>query len=222
MLEHVRRYRKTKCGESFEIIAETLKGFFEHLAYHKFFWVPGHNADDLYQEALYALSHKAIPDYVEEKGPFLAFAKLCIRRHIITILKSANNNRHKILNASISIDATVSDPDHDDGPMSIGNFLPNGEESVVDKTIRNESISRLKEILTAKLTPLEQQVLALYLKNLSYLDIVKEMNRRRRGKNRVDPKTVDNALCRIKKKAMEIREEFSKDNDPEEDLLSLR
>ena len=65
-------------------------------------------------------------EHGKEKGPFLAFAKLCVRRHIITILKSANNNRHKILNASISIDQTVSD-DGDDGPMNIGNFLPNGD-----------------------------------------------------------------------------------------------
>lgn len=218
ILEHVRKFRKNQCPDSFDVIAESLKGFIEHLSKYKFFYVPGHSSDDLYQEALYALSNKAIPDYVEEKGPFLAFAKLCVRRHIITILKSSNNNRHKILNTSLSIDAPVSDSD-DDGPMCIGNYIENNEESIEEQSIRQENTSRLKNLLTEKLTPLENQVLIFYLKNLSYQDIVIEMNRRRRGKNRVDAKTVDNALCRIKKKALEIREELARDSDEEDEDL---
>jgi len=65
--------------------------------------------------------------------------------------------------------------------------------------------------LGGRLTPLESCVLDLYLKNMSYMDIVSFMNRRRRGKNRVVPKTIDNALCRIKKKAVELQEALRKE-----------
>jgi hypothetical protein len=62
----------------------------------------------------------------------------------------------------------------------------------------------MKGILFSSLTSLEAKVLELYLKNMSYVDIVLFMNKTRRGKNRVDCKVVDNALCRIKKKAIEM------------------
>jgi hypothetical protein len=63
-------------------------------------------------------------------------------------------------------------------------------------------------MLLSKLTELESQVFRLYLKNLSYTDIVDSLNRKRRGKNRLKPKVIDNALCRIKKKAMELEEQI--------------
>jgi RNA polymerase sporulation-specific sigma factor len=218
ILAHVRRYRERECQTSFSAIVTSLNGFFQHTC-HKFFHVAGHCTDDVYQEALYALSHKAIPDYDESKGPFLAFARLCIHRHIITVLKSAMNNRHKVLNASISIDANVSDPEHADDPMTVGSFLSGGEGSVVDELVKEESMSFLRDSLSCKLTPLENDVFYLYLRNLSYTDIVDAMNRGRRGKNRVDTKVIDNALCRIKKKASEVMEEILEEVAEDEDPL---
>lgn len=225
ILEHVRRFREFGDQSSFDAITHSLEGYLQHLTSHKFFYVAGHTSQDLHQEALFALSHKAIPDYVEEKGPFLAFAKLCVRRHIITVLKAANNNRHRILNTSISIDAPVSDSDQEDGSLSVGDFVPGDDGSIVEKVIREENIQRLRRFIGDRLTPLEKQVFILYLRNLSYTDIVTEMNKKRRGKNRVDCKTIDNALCRIKNKAMELLDEMieeARDNDTdEEDLLQI-
>lgn len=209
ILKSVQRVKENKNDEeAFQSIVEVLHSFLQHLSLKKFFFVPGQSSDDIYQEGLYALSTKAIPDYDAEKGPFIGFAKLCIRRHIITVLKSANNNKNKALNLSVSLDATVCN--EEDGPVSIGGFLPNGEENLVDTIVRNESYKRLKVMLLNKLTTLEAKVLDLYLKNLSYTDIVEKLNKNRRGKNRLKPKVIDNALCRIKKKATELEEQLSK------------
>lgn len=207
ILLYVKRFKEDPSDkDAFEEIMKALHSFLQHLALKKFFFVAGHNSDDIYQEGLFALSTKAIPDYDQDKGPFLSFAKLCIRRHIITVLKSANNNKNRALNTSVSLDATVCD--EEDGPVSIGGFLPNDEENMVTKVLRVESYKRLRAILMSRLTELEAKVLDLYLKNMSYMDIVTHLNRRLRGKNRLKPKVIDNALCRIKKKASELEEQI--------------
>src|ERR1035437_2368906 len=99
IVEYVDRFRENgQDEEAFQYIVAALEGFLRHLSQKKFFFVPGANSDDVYQEGLLALATKAIPDYQKEKGPFLGFAKLCIRRHIITILKASNNNKNRALN----------------------------------------------------------------------------------------------------------------------------
>jgi len=212
ILKFVNRVKKNQNDEpAFQEIVKHLHSFLQHLSLKKFFFVPGQSSDDIYQEGLYALSTKAIPDYDQEKGAFTSFAKLCIRRHIITVLKSANNNKNKALNMSVSLDATVCNDE--DGPVNIGGFLPNGDEDMVDVFVRKESFRRLKAMLQNKLTDLEAQVLDLYLRNLSYTDIVVHLNKNRRGRNRLKPKVIDNALCRIKKKAGELEEQIEKQID---------
>lgn len=210
LVEWVKRVKLGNDDEAFEQIVKALHTYLQHLSLKKF-RIAGNNSDDVYQEGLFALSTKAIPDYREEKGAFLSFAKLCIRRHIITVLKSANNNKGKALNGAVSLDSTACD-DKEDGAVPISDFLDtwkyNDEEDVVDSFTRLEMHARLKLSLLGKLTSLEKHVLECYLQNMSYLDIVKAMNKHRRGKNRVNCKVIDNALCRIKKKAIEIEEEL--------------
>lgn len=208
LVEYVRKVKSGNDEEAFQNIVKALHSFLMHMANRKFYRIPGNNSDDVYQEGLFALSTKAIPDYREEKGTFLSFAKLCIRRHIITVLKSANNGKNRALNGSISLDATVRD--EEDGPVPISDLRSNGEEGVVEYLSRVESHSKLKSLLVSKLTPLERKVLDCYLQNMSYQDAVDYMNRGRRGKRRIKSKVVDNALCRIKKKALEIEEEIRK------------
>jgi RNA polymerase sporulation-specific sigma factor len=209
ILEYVQRVKDNPNDEdAFRYIMKALHAFLQHLALKKFYSVKGHGSDDIYQEGLLALSIKAIPDYDKDKGPFLNFAKLCIRRHIITVLKSAQNYKNRALNKSVSLDATVCNDE--DGPVSIGGFIPNNEEDVTKKMLRSESHRRLKAMLVGKLTELETKVLNLYLKNMSYIDIVTSLNKRRRGKNRLKPKVIDNALCRIKKKAMELQDQMER------------
>lgn len=207
LVELVKKVREYDDEDAFRQLVKILHGYLQHLSTKKFFFIPGATSEDVYQEGLYALSTKAIPDYCEEKGAFLGFAKLCIKRHIITILKSASNNKNLTLNKAVSL-YTSGQSNDDDGSVSIADLKPSDAESVVDTFIRSEAHQRLKALLVSKLTPLECAVLDLYLQNMSYMDIVSTMNKHRRGKNRIKSKVCDNALCRIKKKASEIEKEI--------------
>jgi RNA polymerase sporulation-specific sigma factor len=213
LVEYVNRVRndEDEDEDAFKHVAKQLDSYIRHLC-SKFF-VPGHSSDDVYQECLYALSTKAIPDYCEEKGGFLGFAKLCIRRHIITVLKAANNNKNKALNTPISLDHPTAN-DNDDIPISV--LIPADGENVVVTFVKNEAHERLKALLLKELTPLESNVLELYLQSMSYMDIVATINKRKRGKNRVKPKVIDNALCRIKKKASEIETNLGEDEEDDD------
>jgi RNA polymerase sporulation-specific sigma factor len=204
LVEYVKLVREENDQEAFQNIVKVLHTYLMHLS-NRFFRIPGNGSEDVYQEGLFALSTKAIPDYKEEKGAFVSFAKLCIKRHIITVLKAANNGRNRILNGSVSLECTACNDDSE-GPMSISEFYQNKhkkQESVLDSLARSEANSKLKSALTGKLTFLESKVLDCYLQNMSYVDIVSMMNNKKR-KNKVDTKVIDNALCRIKKKALEI------------------
>lgn len=207
VLSFVQQY-KEDCDEiAFQNIVKNLENYLSHLV-KKFYYVAGYSSDDIRQEALYALATKAIPDYQVEKGPFLGFAKLCIRRHVITLLKSSNNNRNKPLNGSMSLDATAED--NEDGPVSVGGLISTNKENHVEYLQKIETHKKLRHLLMSRLTGLEMRIFELYLRNLSYVDIVREINKRVRKKtSKVNCKVVDNALCRVRKKAIELEEEIA-------------
>lgn len=211
LLVEVEKFKKTGDSLAFDAIAAALEGFLTAIT-KKFFFVAGSDAHDIHQEALIALATKAIPDYRREKGSFICFAKLCIRRHIITVLKSANSKKNEPLRDSVPLEQPVTSDKDEEGATSIGRFIPDTrEESVVDQMVRKESFLGLKAMLCETLTPLETEILELYLKNLSYLDIVEAIRKRHRGRKKFKTKVVDNGLCRIKHKAAELREEMIKE-----------
>jgi len=215
LVDLANRFKASGDVDAFKELVQVLEGYLQYLSTKRFFYIPGYSSDDIYQEALIALATKAIPDYQEQKGPFLSFAKLCIRRHVITILKASNNKSNEPLNASMSLDVTVcNNNDDEDGPTSIANFLPSRDEDLAKLFVKLECHRRVRTMLFSKLTDLEAIVLELFLKNMSYVDIAERMNKRRRGKNRVDTKVIDNALCRIKHKAQEAEREAEEKKDP--------
>jgi len=59
----------------------------------------GHGADrdDFMQEAYVGFA-KAVRDHQDEKNSFIAFAVLCVKRQLITILKTLNRKKHKHFN----------------------------------------------------------------------------------------------------------------------------
>ena len=98
------RVDKKKVNDAYNEIHYRMRSKIGYLV-HKFY-IPGHNADDINQEALFALRYKAIPDYRKEvigrngPYPFDKFAVLCIRRHLSTLLKTCYQNKQKTLNTS--------------------------------------------------------------------------------------------------------------------------
>jgi RNA polymerase sporulation-specific sigma factor len=175
------------------------------------FRIPGSNVKDVYQESLYALRYKAIKDYDETRGndtgpyPFDKFAVLCIRRHLSTKLKSSYQNKKKVLNSSISLDQDRSDSSDDS--LVLSDIVHSQDGSVLDDIEHSEYFKNLFKKLYEKLSKFEKQVFLLYIEKYSYDEISDKINKDKKTKTKINVKSVDNALSRIKHKAHDI---FSK------------
>lgn len=213
------RKRKNKINKAYEEIIDRIKLKIMYIVNQ--FNIPGHTKDDIYQEALYALRYKAIPDFKENRSdytrrkgkkkpyPFDNFAVLCIRRHLSTILKSSYQNKKKALNIGISIDQD-NDSRYDDN-LYLSNILSFSKKSLLNSIENNEYYEQLFGKLFNDLSNFEKKVFLLYAKKYSYKEIKNIINQYYEGQDKkINKKSVDNALSRIKQKAQIIFEKYGK------------
>ncbi len=159
------------------------------------YFIAGGDSDDLLQEGLIGL-YKAVRDYRQEKeASFRSFAELCITRQIITAIKTATRNKHVPLNQYVSFSHTPAGRDVD-VDCTIGDCLPGSEvDDPASQIISTQELRSLVDHMTTRLSPLEALVLTGYLEGSSYEQIAERCE--------CDPKTVDNALQRVKRKVGE-------------------
>lgn len=148
----------------------------------------GGDTDDLIQEGMIGL-FKAIRDFSKEKeSSFYHFAELCISRQIYTAVEASNRKKHAPLNTYISLYSGT----NEDGVVLADSLMAGLEENPEQMMIDQESMALFLEQLKERLSKLEREVLDCYLAGLNYQQIAEQM-----GKN---PKSIDNALHRIKEK----------------------
>lgn len=154
------------------------------------YYLVGGDRDDLIQEGLIGLFN-AILSYKKDKASsFRTFAELCIERRIYSAIKSAHRKKHLPLNSYVSLDKPNKD-DNYDSPLSNIVAVDSGanpEEIVINRESMIQMNSKLAEVLS----PFECKVLSLYLKGKTYNEIAVCLSK--------EPKSIDNALQRIKKK----------------------
>lgn len=156
------------------------------------YFLAGGDAEDLIQEGLIGL-FKAVRDYRSDReASFRSFVELCVTRQIITAIKTAARNKHAPLNSYVSFSYARAGSSSDQ-EMSLAEVLA-GDPVVdpVNQAISAEELRSLVECLGTVLSELESGVLTLYLEGRSYEDIAARL--------RCTPKTVDNALQRVKRK----------------------
>lgn len=154
------------------------------------YFLIGGDREDIIQEGMIGL-YKAIRDFRPDRlSSFKGFAELCITRQIITAIKTATRQKHIPLNSSVSLDRPVYTEDSERTLLDMlsGPVLDDPEDLIIHK----EDFKHLEEEMNKVLSPLEKQVLALYLDGRTYQEISFELNRQ--------VKSVDNALQRIKRK----------------------
>ena len=160
----------------------------------------GADKEDLIQEGMIGL-YKAIRNYDTLKNvSFRNFAELCISRQMYSAIKGSNTQKNQPLNNYISIDSMEVSEDREN-PMEqlMGiNFEKNKnpEQLVLDK----EAASVLEYTLVGHLSEMEKQVLHFYMKDMNYSQIAAALGK--------EPKAVDNALQRIKKKLTQVLAEL--------------
>ena len=156
------------------------------------YFLAGGDGEDLIQEGLVGL-YKAVRDYRSDReSSFRNFAELCITRQIITAVKTATRNKHTPLNGYVSFSADARERARGRADAR-GGASPG--PSVHDprlQVISSEELRALVGCLSTTLSELESRALSLYLDGRSYEEIA--------GRLTCDPKTVDNALQRVKRK----------------------
>lgn len=156
----------------------------------------GGDTDDLIQEGMIGL-YKAIRDFNEEKETsFLSFANMCINRQIYSAINASQRKKHYPLNSYISFydnDMTSSKEYVSALDEVSSDIKSNPEDIFIDK----ENVFRIEEGLEQNLSKFEKQVLRLYIEGNSYIEIAELMEKK--------PKSIDNAIQRIKSKVNQMR-----------------
>ena len=130
--------------------------------------------------------NSAINHYKDNKDTlFFTYAKTCIERKIISSVISANRQKHRILNDSISFELNFND-DY----INLETFLGDSEYNPENIIISNETNEELINKITDILTDFEMQVLQLKLDGFEYKEIAEVIDK--------DVKSVDNAIQRIR------------------------
>ncbi len=148
-------------------------------------FLAGGDSEDLIQEGMIGLLSAMRMYDAEKSASFRTFAEVCIRNRIASALRSAVRKKHEPLNSGLSLEDVLSDES-----LSLGNqaFQRVPEEQVLAR----ESAQEFQSTYWRCLSKFEAQVLRAYLRGYSYSEIASALGR--------DPKAVDNAVQRIRRK----------------------
>ena len=156
----------------------------------KSYFLIGADKEDIYQEGMIGL-YTAIRDFKPDKlTTFKAFAELCVRRQIITAIKTATRQKHIPLNTYVSLNKPIYEEESDRTLLDIlsGLKITDPEELVISQ----EQMEHIEKEIEKSLSSLEMEVLTSYLDGKSYQEIACDLDRH--------AKSIDNALQRVKRK----------------------
>jgi len=157
------------------------------------YFIIGAEREDIIQEGMIGL-YKAIRGFDHcKQNTFKTFANLCIERQLITAIKSSNRQKHMPLNSYLSLNTSAYDND-EDGTELIETFEVDTIEDPLETIMKKESFDEIQKTMHKSLSKFEEQVLDRYIQGESYEIIAKRLD--------TPVKSVDNAIQRIRKKAI--------------------
>ncbi len=154
-------------------------------------YLVGGDKEDLIQEGMIGL-FKAVQDYdTQQETSFYSFAKLCITRQMYSAIEASKRKKHSPLNSYISLYESSEEQG------SLMETMAAGQESNPEELLVSREYAQLLEMkLEESLSDLENRVLYLHLLGTDYRTIARLLDK--------SPKTIDNALQRIKGKTEKI------------------
>ena len=156
----------------------------------------GGETEDLIQEGMIGLM-KAVRDYKPSKeASFLSFADLCISRQMYTAIEASLRKKHMPLNSYVSLYDEGSGTDEEKHQPLIDTIEPAAENNPEALYFAKEFSEVFVENLKKNLSDLENRVLYLHLMGTEYKKIAELLDK--------TPKTIDNALQRIRAKAEKL------------------
>lgn len=132
------------------------------------------DVEDLRQGAMFAFFRAALSYDTNQAVTFGLYAKICITNGILDGLRSIGRLRHREISADIlpAPDGTGENP----------------QQLYLDR----QRIRQIYLVIKGLLSPLEYRIFKLYMAGFSYTEIAAKLEK--------SPKSVDNALTRIKRK----------------------
>ena len=170
-----------------DYLMEKYKGMVLKKAHAMF--IVGGEREDLIQEGMIGL-FKALRDYQPRKSAvFSTFANLCVERQLYKAIEMSGRLKNKPLNSYISLS-------EEESPIldSLAFEQQDPEAIVIDR----ENVNVMQEKIRQHLSSFETQVLDSYLEGMTYTQIAEAMEK--------SPKSIDNALQRIRGKIREFLE----------------
>ena len=191
--------------EAMEVLMERYKNFVRGKA--RTYFLIGADREDIIQEGMIGL-FKAVRDFEQGKqAQFRSFAELCVKRQIITAIKSATRQKHIPLNSYISLSRPVYE---DDSEKTLLDLL--SAEYILDPEqilINQEALGITEKRIYMTLSEFEKSVLTYYINGKSYQEIAVLLEK--------EPKSIDNAIQRVKRKIAKqlekAREEEKNENN---------
>lgn len=188
--------RKLREGET--AIADFIVNKYKSMVKKKakaMFLLGGEN-DDLIQEGMIGL-FKAIRKYdLSQEVSFASFADLCVSRQMSSAIKMSNRKKHSPLNSYVSLYQSDDEETEENNILLIEQLQNaqggNPEDIFLDK----EYFKTMEQELAKRLSDFESRVLHLHLLGEDYRTIAKLLDK--------SPKSIDNALQRIKQKVFDI------------------
>ena len=160
----------------------------------KYFMI-GAEKEDIMQEGMIGL-FKAIKTFnAEKQNAFKTFANMCIERQLITAIKTSNRQKHAPLNSYLSLNLSAYNNNEDDDSVElIDTFDSKTMEDPLETITKKEYYEEIQKVIEKSLSKFEKQVLERYIKGESYIVIAEKLDS--------PVKSVDNAIQRIRKKAI--------------------
>lgn len=188
--------KRLRNGESqiMDYIMEKYKNMVRKNA-NEMFLLGGEN-DDLIQEGMIGL-FKAVMDFDFDKGvSFQHFAQTCVSRQLYTAIKASQRQKHIPLNSYVSLYEQAESIDEASQPPLIDTIQSERENNPEELFLNKEYLEGIEVELKSKLSELENRVLYLHLLGMDYRTIAQILDK--------SPKTIDNALQRMKLKVSQI------------------
>lgn len=185
-------------GQALVFLLDKYKNFVRAKA--RSYFLIGADHEDIVQEGMIGL-YKAIRDYKADKQTsFRAFAELCVKRQIITAIKTATRQKHVPLNSYVSLNKPLYDEESD---RTLLDVIEGRVTNPEDLFISQEGMDQIQRQIDTLLSDFEKQVLEAFLDGKSYQEIAQVLGRH--------VKSIDNALQRVKRKLMHFLEEKAQD-----------
>ena len=152
------------------------------------FFLVGGAPEDLIQEGMLGLL-SAIRQYdPKQNAAFKTYAELCIKNRILSAVKTDSRLKHNPLNDGVPLDSLLSE----ESQIPLLAYTELFRRTPEEQVLARENKMELQQSFKRCLSPMERNVLRLYLDGLSYQEIAEQTGK--------PIKAVDNAIQRIRRK----------------------